>query len=49
MWGFLYKAIDKKSTKSSKISMIKSKGLSITKQSKIADTFNIFFPKFQMK
>ena len=43
MWGFLYEAIDEKSTKSSKISMIKSKGLSITEPSKIADTFNSFF------
>ena len=43
MWGYLYEAIDKRSTKSSKISMIKSKGLSITEPSKIADTFNTFF------
>ena len=43
MWGFLYEAIDKRSTKSSKISMIKSKGLSIAELSKIADTFNSFF------
>ena len=43
MWGFLYEAIDKRSTKSSKISMIKSKGLSIAELSKIADIFNSFF------
>ena len=41
--GFLYEAIDKRSNKSSKISMIKSKVLSITEPSKIADTFNTFF------
>ena len=49
MWGFLYEAIDKRSTKSSKISMNISKGLSITEPSKIADTFNSFFPKLQKK
>ena len=49
MWGFLHEAIDKRSSKSSKISMIKSKSLPITEPSKIADTFNTFFPKLQMK
>ena len=49
MLDFLYEAIDKRSTKSSKISMNISKGLSLTEPSKIADTFNSFFPKLQKK